>query len=96
MEPLSGLKLVGCDRDTSRAPEPPAPLNFKERAAMFPRHAMRPRPHVDLGGHPIHGGLPKTEDVDALFGWFGGRIDDIARELGLLSDENDTDRPRAA
>ncbi len=96
MEARSGLKLVGCDAEKDLCPEPPAPLNFRERAAMFPRHAMRPRPHVDLGGHPISGGMPTSEEVDALFDWLGGRMDEIARELGLTDNGNDTDRPRAA
>lgn len=96
MDERSGLKLVGCDAERMFMPEPPAPLNFRERAAMFPRHAMRPRPHVELGGHPVTGGLASNEDVDTLFDWLGGRMDEVARELGLLSEENDTDRPRAA
>jgi hypothetical protein len=70
---------------------------------MFPRHALRPRPHVELGGQPIKsihsdtppGQLPQCADVDRFFEWFGGRIDEVARELGLDPDD-DTDRPRAA
>jgi hypothetical protein len=103
MDPRSGLKLVGCEAERTLGLEPPAPLNFKERAAMFPRHALRPRPHVELGGQPIKsihsdtppGQLPQCADVDRFFEWFGGRIDEVARELGLDPDD-DTDRPRAA
>lgn len=96
MDVRSALKLVGCDAERDLGLEPPAPLNFKERAAMFPRHAMRPRPHVELGGQPINGGLPTGDEVDAMFDWIGGRMEDIARELGLTDNGSDTDRPRAA
>ena len=95
----SGLKLVGGDADTDfdRGLEPPAPIPFKQYAAMFPRLSRRPRTHVELEGQPLPFRLPSSQQVDDFFDSFSRKIDELAKQLGLSPDgDDDTDRPRAA
>lgn len=95
----SGLKLVGVDADSDLGGcfDPPAPIPFKRYAARLPRVTRRPRPHVELDGHPLPFVLPTSDQVDDMFASISRRIDDLARHLGLVDEHSDdTDRPRAA